>query len=656
MIRATFIAAALGICALSSQAQNPTPPATPTPPSTAKKPATAQPTPAPKARRAHVVAPEWPSVDIIDLNDQLDLLNNMKIDMERLPPNIDMEFQLAPGAMPYVIGVPEMPVMPELPGMAVMPEMHLMPDMPVIAEMDMLDVPDMPDFPDMPDMPDMPDIPDIPDMPDMPDFSDFSVIAPMTPMAPMAPMTPMPTIAPMTPMPYSISLAPKAARDALGRAAPAIEWVQGQSPFERQFSGIASDPPKPWAQSDPADSLYRLAREALNRGEYRRAATLFGDITQKFPNSVYAADARYWRAFALYRIGGTADLRDALNALQDSGRAYRQASLQTDAPVLATRIRGALAAQGDQDSRRLVSAAASQPSGACDREDLAVRVEALKSLGQTDPESTTPIFARLLARRDDCSASLRRAALYMLGRRTDAQAMNLVISAARNDPDLRVRGEALRFLAAMPGDQAIATIEEMARTPGNEELQRAAIAALGRSDSPRAKQSLRSIVERSDLSEDLRISALSSIDAEHSPDNGAYIRAAYARLETPRLKGAAIRAVSRAGGSDNDQWLLTIVRNQNEAPEVRALALRYAGRSTIAIADLAKMYDVAGDRPLRQMLISLYAQRPEPEATDKLLDIARTGTDPDLRRYAISALSRKNDPRTKKLLVEIIDK
>jgi HEAT repeat protein len=114
--------------------------------------------------------------------------------------------------------------------------------------------------------------------------------------------------------------------------------------------------------------------------------------------------------------------------------------------------------------------------------------------------------------------------------------------------------------------------------------------------------------------------------------------------------------VARIGGNDNDQWLLSVVRNQNEPAEVRALALRYAGRSTIPIADLTRMYDVAGDRPLREQLISLYSQRAEPEATDKLLDIARTGTDPDLRRYAISALSRKNDPRTKKLLVEIIDK
>jgi HEAT repeat protein len=208
----------------------------------------------------------------------------------------------------------------------------------------------------------------------------------------------------------------------------------------------------------------------------------------------------------------------------------------------------------------------------------------------------------------------------------------------------------------MPGDQAISTIEELARTPGNEQLQRAAIEALGRSDSPRAKQSLRNIIERSDLGENLRITALTSVDADHSPDNGAYIRAAYPRLDTPRLKAAAIRAASRIGGGDNDQWLLSIVRNQSESADVRAVALRAAGRSAIPMADLAKMYDVAADRPLREQLIRLYAERNEPEATDKLLEIARTGTDPDMRRYAISALSRKNDPRTKKLLLEIIDK
>ena len=579
-------------------------------------------------------------------------------------------------------------------------------------------MPDMPDMPEMPDMPDMPDIPEMPDMQmaplgemdlhmtpmadldfdmrmddfdiqmgdfdlrmddlnrameEMSDF-DFDIAVPPTPpIPPMGALTPMPTrpmaMAPMaaialdwatTPRPggRAVRAAP-VAFGTIGRVAGAIDRIQGQSPFERQFGGISSNPPKSWAQSDPADSLYRLARETLNRGEYRRAAQLFADISQRFPNSVYAADARYWRAFALYRIGAINDLRDALSALEGAGPGYRQASLQADAAELTARIRGALAVQGDRNAAAAISRTAANSGDPCDREDLAVRIEALNSLGKTDPESTTPILRRVLARRDACSASLRRAALYLLGRRKDPEAVNLIMEAARGDTDVRVRSDALRFLAAMPGDQAITTIEEIARTPGNESLQRAAISALGRSDSPRARQSLRAIIERTDLSESLRASALSSLDdceCGRSADNGAYLRSLYPRLETPRLKSYALRAIARSGGTENEQWLLTVVRNQNEPVEVRASALRYAGVSSIPIGDLARMYDVAGDRPLRVQLIQLYARRNDPEATDKLLEIAKKGTDPDMRRMAISALSRKNDPRTKQLLLEIIDK
>jgi HEAT repeat protein len=561
----------------------------------------------------------------------------------------------------------------------------------------MIEMPEMPDLPDMPDldlrlealsdmnmdfhlapMPDM-NI-EMPDM-DM-DFSsmndmlghmdeamshlDFDMdMPPMAPIPPIPPldMPPMAAMAPMARMSLDAwtttpiaAMAPAIAAAAASRVATSFARVGGRSPFEREFGGIANEPPKSWAGSDPADSLYRLAREALNHGEYRRAAQLFGDISQRFPSSAYAADARYWRAFALYRIGGTSDLRDALTSLQDTSLSYRHASLRADASTLAARIRGALAVQGDPQARAQVGRAASDAGQACDREDLAVRIEALNSLGQTDPATTTPILRRVLARRDDCSAGLRRAALWLLGRRNDADATSLVMTSARSDPDMRVRADALRFLAAMPGDQAIATIEEIARTPGNDDLQRAAVSALGRSESPRARQSIRNIIERTDMNESLRATALASVDADHSTDNGAYIRSIYPRLDTPRLKASAIRAIARVGGNDNDQWLLSVVRNASEPVDVRAMALRYAGRSSIPIGDLVRMYDVAGDRPLREQLISLYAQRPEAEATDKLLGIARTGTDPDMRRMAISALARKNDPRTKQILLEIIDK
>ena len=245
-----------------------------------------------------------------------------------------------------------------------MPDMNIeMPDM----EMDFTPMSDMMehmgdamshldfdmDMQAMPPMPPMSPIP--PEIPPMPPMG----IPPVAAMAPIARMsldswtTPMAAVAP-------------AVAAAADRAAASIARIGGQSPFERQFGGIANEPPKSWAGSDPADSLYRLAREALNHGEYRRAAQLFGDISQRFPSSAYAADARYWRAFALYRIGGTSDLRDALTSLQDT-LSYRHASLRADAATLAARIRGALAVQGDPQARAQVGRAASDAGQACDR-------------------------------------------------------------------------------------------------------------------------------------------------------------------------------------------------------------------------------------------------------------------------------------------------
>ncbi|HST06867.1 MAG TPA: hypothetical protein VLJ83_01765, partial [Gemmatimonadaceae bacterium] len=81
MIRATFTAAALFVCALSSQAQTPAP--TPATPPTAAR---AHPTPPPRAKRAPVLPPEWSGPDMADLESRLDAVRDMQIDMDAMPP------------------------------------------------------------------------------------------------------------------------------------------------------------------------------------------------------------------------------------------------------------------------------------------------------------------------------------------------------------------------------------------------------------------------------------------------------------------------------------------------------------------------------------------------------------------------------------------
>jgi len=408
---------------------------------------------------------------------------------------------------------------------------------------------------------------------------------------------------------------------------------------------------------DPADSLYRQARELLNRGEWRRAVSAFKEIPAKFPNSSYVPDALYWQAFALYRIGSGGELRDALQLLETQRSRYPNARTQSDASALRTRIRGALAARGDASAAEQIARTASDSAQRCDQEDIAVRAEALNALTQSDPDGAAPILQRVLARRDECSAMLRRNAVFILGsRRRDASATTLLIQVAKSDPSPEVRGTAIDWLARIPGEEALTTLEELSRTSDDERIQRAAVRALVNHPSDKARQLVRGIIERNETPERLRFEALGAFDKERvNADDIAWLRTLYSRTDNARIKQRVLSTLGRVGGPDVDQWFLTMVRNTDETSETRITALRRVGRS-LAIGDLAKLYDTSVERPIREELIGIFASRPDNEATDKLIEIVKTGTDPNLRRMAIGALSQKKDARTMKFLMELVEK
>ena len=490
------------------------------------------------------------------------------------------------------------------------------------------------------------------------------------PLPPLPPAAPLPPLAPMPPLPaieafqFDAAIASRVATTVGSAFASAFSEaydgaLTGTLTTARAFnraarSSFAEMPPAPWAQSDPADSLYRAAREQLNRGDYRRAVALFKEVAQKFPYSQYASEAPYWQAFSLYRIGGTPELQEALTALETQRTKYPSARTQGDANTLATRIAGVLSGRGVNNA--LVKQYLNTPAAGCDPEDQSVRAEALNALMQTDADAATQLSRKILARKDECSADLRRSAVFLVGDKRDAAAAATLIAVAKSDPSIEVRADAISWLSKMPGDDALNTLEELARSADDERIQRAAVRALTTHPNPRARLGIRALVERNDAAEKLRMAALDVFDRDRSTaEDAAWMRGLYPKVDNPRIKARIASAIGRIGGDANDQWLLGLARNEDESLDVRNSALRYAGR-TMDIASLGKFYDGTSQRQLREQLIDLFGSRKENEATDKLIDIVRTGTDPQLRRSAISALTRKKDPRTTKLLLEIIDK
>ena len=423
-------------------------------------------------------------------------------------------------------------------------------------------------------------------------------------------------------------------------------------------ASFATSPRGAWAQGDPGDSLYRLAREQLNRGDYRSAVALFKEIPLKYPSSAYAAEAPYWHAFALYRIGATGDLQEALQLLESQRSKFPGARTQADAAALATRIAGVLVSrgQGNTDLVKRSLAAANAAGAKCDREDLSVRSEALNALMQTAPETAMPMAQKILDRRDECSTELRRSALYLVGNRRDATGVGLVIQVARTEPDADVRSDAIGWLGRFAGDEALNVLEEIAGKSDDERAQRSAVRALAAHSNPRARTAMRALAEKSDVPERLRLAVVEAFDNERTTlDDATWLRSLYAKTDNQRIKSRVIGVLARVGGDANAQFLAALVRNEAEPGDARASALRAVGR-TMDVASLGKFYDAVAQRPLREQIIDLLGNRAENEATDKLIEIVRGGTDPQLRRQAIAALTRKKDPRTTKLLMEIIDK
>ena len=174
--------------------------------------------------------------------------------------------------------------------------------------------------------------------------------------------------------------------------------------------------------------------------------------------------------------------------------------------------------------------------------------------------------------------------------------------------------------------------------------------------------SIEAIIERNDASERVRYDAIINLSRERegrpaSADEIGYLRSLYQKLESPRLREAVLTSLSRIETPENMQFLLGIVRNQNENMSLRTTALQRLGRmSNVSLAEIAKLYDVADARALREQILYALYQRKEPEAVDKMMEIARKDTDPQIRRTAISLLARRNDPRSKQLLAELIDK
>jgi HEAT repeat protein len=436
--------------------------------------------------------------------------------------------------------------------------------------------------------------------------------------------------------------------------------------------GLGVVPPLPLpspavVQPAAADALERQARRALASGDLREAVRLYRELRTSWPKAPAAADAYYWEAFALFRQGTATALREARTALTLQRERFPKAASREDAAALETRIEGALARQGDVPSAVAIAskadaadrpAPAGRPTG-CDAEGTEERVAALNALLQMDGDRALPILEKVLARRDACSLTLRRKAVFLVSQKGGPDASALLIQAIKGDPDPEVREQAVFWLGQSGGEDAVTVLSDLVRVAKDRGMREKALFALAQTGHPRASAALRTVAADEGADPALRKSAIFWMGQQSGAREGwvQALVALYRSLGDDALRDQVLFSLSQARSAEALAFLRDVARNPEERDARREQAVFWYAQGGGSVDELMAIYRTAASTDLREKVIFALSQRGrDAKAVDQLLAIARNEKDRALRKSAIFWLSQSRDPRVTEFLQELVDR
>jgi HEAT repeat protein len=404
-------------------------------------------------------------------------------------------------------------------------------------------------------------------------------------------------------------------------------------------------------QSDAARASYEQAQELIQRGRFGQAERELQTLLERYPDDEMAAEALYWRAFALYRLGFDVDDREELREAQELLRQAlaKNADAQTsgDARALLARLEGKLASLGDRE-------AAKSTRDRVDAEDDELKMAALNALIHMDSERALPILKRILREPEKYPRAMREQAVFLIAQHADEDASDILLEIARSDTEPEIRENAIFWLSQVDNEGTLDVLSQILETERDSGLQEKAIFAISQHDSPRSAELLRQIALDEKYADELRGYAIFWL-GQRSEADSEFLRELFPNLDSAELKEKVLFAASQQGGKAQAEFLQRVLHDENEATQVRNQALFWLGQSGLLdVKGLAGLYSSLKDTELRSQAIFAISQQGGADAVDALMQIARTEKNRELRENAVFWLGQMDDERAAKLLEEII--
>jgi hypothetical protein len=369
---------------------------------------------------------------------------------------------------------------------------------------------------------------------------------------------------------------------------------------------------------DQEDHFYERGQSNLDANRWEKAVGDFGEVVSR--GGARADGALYWKAYALNKLGRR---DEALAAIADLRKNYASSRWLDDARALEIEIKQA----------------AGKPVSPESADDEEMKLMALNSILNSDPERALPLLEKLL--HSSQSPKIKERALFVLTQSGSSQARQLVVQMAKggSNPDLQIK--AVHYLGVMGAKQELG---EVYASTNDTEVKRDVLHGLMVAG---AKEQLLAAA-KSEKSPELRQEAIHWLGTMGAEPELWQLYQAEQSLE---VKQALAHALFIGGKTDH---LLEIARTAKE-PELREQAIHWLGASDSHQAGdaLAAMYASESNPEVKKQIIhALFIQN----NGKALVEIARKETNIEMKKEIVHRLSVMKSKEGTDYLMEILNK
>ncbi len=368
-------------------------------------------------------------------------------------------------------------------------------------------------------------------------------------------------------------------------------------------------------------SSYARGRSDLDRKQYDNAIDAFSRVIDN--KGTQADGAYYWRAYAQNKLGHR---QEALTSLDELQKAYPKSRWLDDAKALRVEIRS--------ENGQPVA-----PESSSD-EDL--KLLALNSLMNTDPERSFPLLEKLL--QGSSSPRIKERALFILAQSHSPAAQSLLAGVAKGQSNPDLQSKAIEYLGIYGGRDNLQLLLNIYKSSSDEQVKRTILNSFMIAGS---RENLLAAA-KAETNPELKLHAIRLLG---NVGDSADLTQLYSPGATPEVKRAVLQGLMIAGNADK---ILEIAKSEKD-DSMRHFAINQLGvmgRERTGAA-LTSMYAEETSADNKKAIVNaLFIQG---NATT-LVSMARKETNLDLKKEIISKLALMHSKEATDYLMEILTK